>query len=43
MSAPKLYPVGHSIQHLFPGFLALAFSGGAAASNHALVARLAAA
>jgi hypothetical protein len=38
MSAQKLYPAGHSIQHLFPGVLALTFSGGAAASNHALVA-----
>jgi len=33
MSAQKLYPAGHSIQHLFPGVLALTFSGGAAASN----------
>jgi hypothetical protein len=38
MSAQKLYPAGHSIQYLFPGVLALTFSGGAAASNHALVA-----
>jgi len=38
MSTPKLYPAGHSIQHLFMGVLALTFSGGAAARHRALVA-----